>query len=104
MTKKEKTNATYTLLLLFAPLFALWSAWVLSTIYGWFLLSIPGAPKLTTVHFVGIELIIQLITTHLRNRDEKLTAEKRLEYVISNALLSPAVCLAFAWLYWRLFV
>lgn len=113
--EKEKETLLQALIVIcasfaIAPLLALWNAWAMSTIYGWFLADLPGAPKLAIPHWMGISLIVGLLLSFLHKPKEKKGDEDdkdalmRMGESAVTAILTPLTFLAFAWVYHLLFV
>lgn len=78
-------------LILFVPSM-LWSAYVLSILWGWFMTPIFGLPSLSIAAAIGVRLVISFTTYQYSKRDETTTPSEQLDRVIFQ-LVSPALVL-----------
>lgn len=84
--------------LLFAS--SVWSGYVMSTMWGWFIVPLFHLPSLGVAQAVGIKLFSELFKTTKRTDDKKKTKEEKRDewiFAIVNAALFPLFMLGFGW-------
>lgn len=81
---------------------SLWSGYVLSTLWGWFLVPIFDLPALSVPAAVGVALIVGYLTHQhkIESEKEKTTNEKisALGMLVGHMILKPAFALCFGWI------
>lgn len=101
MRKKDDTSEALIgclLLLITVPLSAIWRGYILSILWGWFIVSTFEAPPLGVAAAIGVSLVISYLTK--QNDEYKDESKSQMERVIQSivyAFLDPAVALAFGW-------
>jgi hypothetical protein len=76
---------------------ALLNGWVLSVLWGWFLVPL-GIPPILILHAIGVGVTISLLTSHgPKGKDERTSTEKMRE-AIAFMFMTPLVALAMGWI------
>lgn len=82
---------------------AIWSGYVLSILWGWFIVPTFNLPALSIPLAIGIALVISYVThqTNFDKKKEELTDMENLKYagrVFSWLALKPALALLIGWI------
>lgn len=78
------------------PLGVMWSGYVLSKLWAWFVVPALGVPELSIPAAIGLALIVSYMTHQATNGDDDLTPEALIEGVLWLAM-RPAAALCFGW-------
>jgi hypothetical protein len=79
------------------PIGVIWSGYVLSVLWRWFVVPWFGLAPLSVVQAIGLALVIGFLThQHIKNDYEDSTTE--LIYQIAMAIFRPAFALFFGWI------
>jgi hypothetical protein len=101
MTKKKDEHVLLVLVIATAlalPM-AAWSGFVISKLWGWFLVPV-GVVSIGVWEGAGLSLLIHLLTMDTTiSRDSEKSAAERLGVAMSYGLITPAFFLAFGALY-----
>ena len=73
---------------------AIWSGYVLSVLWGWFVVPTFAAPSLNVPTAIGLALVAQYLTHQMHKSEQKTFGEILLEGAIHSAT-KPLVSLAF---------
>ena len=71
-----------------------WRGYVLSILWGWFIVTAFGLPPLTIPLAIGVSLIAGFLTVRVSKQDEKVELFER----ISAIVMLPAVTLLVGWI------
>jgi hypothetical protein len=80
----------------------LWTGFVLSTLWAWFLIPL-GAPAVGVIHAAGIGMIVRFMTFQFNVKDymdDDLSSDEKLKksfIQISYGILYPLMALVFGW-------
>ena len=83
----------------------LWSAWVLTILWRWFVTPAFGLPQLNVITAIGVMLIVRFVTFNpdsINLRQERDEVEVRL-LKLFVAFLNPVVALAVGWVFKAIF-
>lgn len=81
------------------PICIIWSGYVLSTLWGWFLVPALGLPAISIPSAIGIDLVVSYMTHQYRENTNDLGRD--VEMLIKGMVYStgrPAVALFFGWI------
>ena len=70
--------------------------WVLTCLWGWFVVPFFGVSTLPLVYAVGLTLIVRLMTYHIDSLDSKFKASNLSQ--IGVGFLTPIVTLTLGWI------
>jgi hypothetical protein len=77
---------------------ALWSGYVLSILWGWFVAGTLGLPQLTINNAIGLAIIVGCMTkTEDTPKDDETVNEKLVRGVVMGAL-KPSLTLVLGWI------
>jgi hypothetical protein len=101
MRSKNENVYGCLVLLLILPISALVRGFVLSVLWGWFILPVfESAPALTIVQAIGIAMVIAFLT--YQTQEQSGAAKKDMGEVITNAIghavAAPLFTLAVGWI------
>ncbi len=83
---------------------ALLSGWILSVLWGWFIIPVFHLPALTIPYAIGISIVAGLLTHQYQDRNTKnKSAEERITDVLMVSIIDPLLVLVIAWVV-KLFV
>lgn len=85
------------LFLISLPLGALWAGYVLSILWGWFIVPTFEARPLAVLPAIGVAMVVGYLTKQeSATKDERSTGEK-FAYSFAFMFLHPLIALAFGW-------
>lgn len=100
--KKDDTPAAVIsclLLIISMPIGALWSGYVLSVLWAWFIVPTFEARPLAVLPAIGVAIVVGYLTKQIdRYTDTNKSAAERIAESIGYIFLSPAFALAFGWI------
>lgn len=72
-----------------------WGGWVLSVLWGWFLVPTLGVPSIGVVQAMGVHLMMGFLThqSHMSDRGDDVDFSQVYGFVLLNSLLFPATAL-----------
>jgi len=87
------------LLVIVVPASIIMNGWVLSIVWGWFIVPLFHFPELTIPYAIGISSVIGLFM-HGRtsNQKDERTLSKKIMRAFSAAFLAPLMVLGFGWI------
>lgn len=71
---------------------SIWRGYVLSILWGWFIVRAFGAPPLNIPLAIGLSLIVGFLTQRLTKKQEDVY------FLVMGASLGPAMVLLFGWI------
>jgi len=74
---------------------SLWSGFVLTKLWGWFIVPVFNAPYLTIPQAIGLTIIITMLWS--RSWSDSEDGDKSIELAV-KAILAPAFSLLFGWI------
>lgn len=75
------------------------NGWVLSVLWGWFIVPTFGAPSISIVQAIGIALVVSFLTRKTDTKDDDTRSTKEKFAVASIAVfIAPAFALFFGWI------
>jgi hypothetical protein len=81
------------------PISALWSGYVLSTLWGWFIVPTFKVRPLNVLPAIGVAMVVRYLTQQYDSyTDESKSATERTVIAIGVALLHPTFALFFGWI------
>lgn len=87
----------FLLFLVDVPL-TLWSGFVASTLWGWFIVSAFNLPRITALQAIGISLVVKyLVHKEIDSVDERDTRDMIIGK-LADAIVYPTVTLTFGWI------
>ncbi len=84
-------------LIVMAAISALFRGWVLSILWGWFMVPL-GLPALSVVTCMGVALVIGFLTHQYVDNDNGKDGGERIARLISFAILYPLIALLMGWI------
>lgn len=83
----------------------IWSGYVLSVLWGWFIVPTFELPALSVPVAIGVALTVRFLSPNVQssNRDRTRTTGEMLTEMFGHALLYPAFTLALGWVV-RMFI
>ena len=94
----------YALVLMFPVLIAassVWRGYVLTILWGWFVVPVFNLPVLNIATSIGFSLLIGMLTLHrtgIEAEKECLSTIARFTSVMSVSFLGPLICLIYGWI------
>ncbi len=85
-------------LLLLMPASLMWSGYVLSCLWGWFIVPTFGLPPLAVAPAIGVALVVSFMAHQRQLGDDDTPATTRAANAIAYAIAAPAVSLLVGWL------
>lgn len=79
---------------------SIFNGYVLSVLWGWFIVPVFNLPVLTVVPAIGIAMVVSYLTYQYNKSDEddnKISSEK-IGKLIAMAILRPLLALFFGWI------
>lgn len=77
---------------------AVLSGWVLTVLWGWFVVPTFHVQPLGVVPAIGLSMLVTYLTYHSQDVEEvKRSATERWTRVVITAIVRPALVLGFAW-------
>ena len=76
---------------------AIWHGWVLSIVWGWFIVPLFGLPSLSIAYAVGLVLVAGMFRGESKT-DEDDDVVYRIAKSLGNAFLGPLLVLGLAWI------
>lgn len=70
-------------------------AWVMTVIWGWFVVPAFHMPELTIATALGLTILVGMFTHHLQDKKEE---KADIAQSIIKAFLQPLITLMFAWI------
>lgn len=99
MSKTREYNVWAVLLaalVLVLPVFA-WQAFVLASMWGWFVTSTFGVPVPNLWAMAGLMLLLRLLAGGFKGGNDKGTTTERIADMVGTGFVVPAVALGIAW-------
>lgn len=78
------------------PLIAIFQGWVLTVLWGWFVVPTFALPKLSIAVAIGLTLIVGMFKSYQVKNEEKSTEDKVVEWVAG--ILVPLFILFLGWI------
>lgn len=95
--------ATFFTMLILSPLVAFWRAFVLSKLWGWYLVPL-GLPPISKLQAFGLTWIAFLLTSrNVSAQPAGKGASDLMASWLATVAVMPGAALLFGWLAWRLF-
>jgi hypothetical protein len=87
------------IVIILVPLSIIMRGWVLSIMWGWFIVPLFGLPALTIPYAIGVSAVIALLkgSSTDNKKDDKKALEKFLE-ALFVAFVAPLITLGFGWI------
>ena len=76
----------------------IWSGYVFSIMWAWFIVSIFNAPVLSINSAIGLSLVVSYLTYRVDNKEDKRTVVEKFGSMVVNAAMKPLVFLAFGYI------
>lgn len=76
---------------------AVWRGYVLSILWGWFMVPAFGLPALTVPLAIGLSLVVGFLTAHRLKKDKDF----EWGWAIGNMIFAPAMVLLIGWIVTR---
>lgn len=77
---------------------SMWSGYVLSILWGWFVVPTFGLPSLSVVTAIGIAIVVSYLTHQIyTGREEKKEWSEKFADMIGYGILKPLIALGFGW-------
>ena len=77
---------------------AIFNGYVLSVMWGWFIVPTLGLSPITTVPAIGLALVVGYLTHHeIDCQPSERTNYEKVVYAVVNSLIYPAIALAIGW-------
>lgn len=76
---------------------ALWRGYVLSILWGWFIVPTFGAPALSLVAAIGLSLVVGMFTAHLSSKKKDEDDNALTNYLV-NGFVWPGIALLFGYI------
>lgn len=85
-------------LLISVPLM-IWRAFVITVLWGWFVVPQFGLQPLGMVSAIGLTAVVRVFTSHLNNTEsDKDKQNESIAGAIANSILVPALALLTGWI------
>ena len=74
--------------------------WVLSVMWGWFIVPIFHLPQLPIVYAIGIDLVVSFLTvpSHKIDTDKKGDAVRSITELLMTSIVTPLMYLGMGWM------
>jgi hypothetical protein len=81
----------------------IWSGWVLSVLWGWFMVTTFSAPAISIVEAIGLSIIVGLFTQHLASKADVRDEDgiKLIRSLFIRAFTLPLVSLGVGWIVYQ---
>ena len=80
------------------PVSVVWSAYVLTILWGWFIVPQFGLEPLTIRFAIGLSLIITYLTYKYDHYEDDRSAQERFYSQLGLAIIKPLFALFFGWI------
>ncbi len=79
---------------------AMWRGYVLSILWGWFIVPFFGAPAISVPVAIGVSLLVAMLTNHKTGNEaeKEEAAAARFASAIVFAFIGPAIYLLLGWI------
>lgn len=77
---------------------ALWRGYVLSILWGWFIVPTFGAPALSLVMAIGLAIVVGMFTASIPSKKKDDEDDKALSNYFVNGFITPALSLLFGYI------
>ncbi|OGL32324.1 hypothetical protein A3F64_03165 [Candidatus Saccharibacteria bacterium RIFCSPHIGHO2_12_FULL_42_8] len=76
------------------------NGWVLSILWGWFVVPTFDAPDISVVQAIGLALVVRFLThsRSIEESDDSMSKEEKLQKAAIVAIASPLFALFFGWI------
>ena len=85
------------ILVISLPFGAVWSGYVLSILWGWFIVPTFEAPTLTVVPAIGLAMVVGYLTKQETAAKDERDAAERIAGALSSMFVYPLFALIFGW-------
>ena len=87
------------LVIIIVPLSMIMHGWVLSIMWGWFVVPLFGLPALTIPYAIGISAVVGIFKGNsTANKDDNKTATTKFLEALFVAFVAPLITLGFGWI------
>ena len=86
------------LLLISLPFSALWSGYVLSVLWGWFIVPTFEARPLAVLPAIGLALVVGYLTKQEQQTEDTRDKDDKIISALVHMFLSPLIALLFGWI------
>ena len=77
---------------------SIFNGYALSVLWGWFVVPIFGAPRLSIVPAIGIAMVVGYLTHQIETRRDEEGFGRQMAKSTALAILKPAFTLFFGWI------
>lgn len=76
----------------------IWSGFVLSVLWGWFISAAFNAPQLSIAPAIGLSMVVRYLTYQQLPADKSKSSTERVIEALAVAFIQPAVTLGFGYI------
>lgn len=76
------------------------NGWVLSILWGWFIVPTFGAPDISVVQAIGLALVVRFLTASrsIEESDDSISKEEKVQKALVVAVVVPLFALFVGWI------